>query len=230
MDKNQLIYKVLNLVNENKEDVSIPKGEIISILKFLESENLIRLKSTKIYINQDKDDIYSIENSDITMGGLNYLNDNSEMAKVVNVSNFDYVLLSIWEEYTSNNDTDYENINQTKLGLEVEEYIKILKRLENENYINGIEFSGRGNYCVPWLEKIVITEKGLKYINRIGNEEDNKLTNDEIDRKRPIRNFIKDLLNQLRSDTIKWLAGIIGTIIFLLVGSKIIDWVKEFIK
>lgn len=84
------------------------------------------------------------------------------------ISNFDYVLLTIWEEYNKNQKTIDENINQGVFGIETYEYINILKELQEQRLVTGIKITG--NNMVAFLDGIRITNKGLEYIAQIGQE------------------------------------------------------------
>ena len=88
------------------------------------------------------------------------------------ISNFDYVLLTIWEEYNKNPKTIDQNINQGIFGIETVEYISILKELQEQNFVAGITIAG--NNMVAFLDGIRITKNGLEHIAQIGQEKNVK--------------------------------------------------------
>ncbi|HDO9489759.1 YjcQ family protein [Clostridium sp.] len=115
------------------------------------------------------------------------------------ISNFDYVLLSIFEEYTKDKYTEYERINQRELELETEEFIRILKELDNEGYISGLKFNGRGNFGVPWVDRIVLTDKGLLYISNIGKENHgNEIGYERTEKNTKISSLLKLAYDELK--------------------------------
>ncbi|MGG7215265.1 hypothetical protein ACQPUY_16925 [Clostridium nigeriense] len=115
------------------------------------------------------------------------------------ISNFDYVLLSIWEEYTKDKYTDYNRINQRELGLDTEEFIKILKELDEQRYITGLKFSGRGNFCVPWVDRMVLTDKALVYISNIGKENyENEIGYERTEKNIKISSLLKLAYDELK--------------------------------
>lgn len=84
MDKLKLYYMVLECVSKYEESTDISEKEICTIIKHLENEGLVALKRKKKYVTEDKNDLYVINNADITMKGLEYLKENSTLSKVYN--------------------------------------------------------------------------------------------------------------------------------------------------
>lgn len=88
MDKLKAIYNILNSLEKNNQEYleqKLTKEEIIQIIKIMKREDLVTLKRTKIYINEDKNDLYKYENIEITMKGLQYRKENSVFNKVMKV-------------------------------------------------------------------------------------------------------------------------------------------------
>lgn len=88
MDKLKAIYNILNSLEKNNQEYleqKLTKEETIQIIKIMKREDLVTLKRTKIYINEEKDDLYKYENIEITMKGLQYRKENSMFNKVMKV-------------------------------------------------------------------------------------------------------------------------------------------------
>jgi hypothetical protein len=84
MNKLKAIYVILNSLEGNKQielDQELNKEEAIQVIKMMVKEELVTLKTTKLYVNGKPDDLYKYDNIEITMKGLQYRKDNSKTAK-----------------------------------------------------------------------------------------------------------------------------------------------------
>ena len=113
------------------------------------------------------------------------------------ISNFDYVLLSIWEEYIEHPDEVDKKINSKNLNIDTKEYNNILKELDEKGFVNGITFTGNKNHTITWLDNIQLTDQALEYIAKIGKENKEKSEN-EIRYEKTTKNIdIKRLLKKV---------------------------------
>ena len=113
------------------------------------------------------------------------------------ISNFDYVLLSIWEEYIEHPDEVDKKINSKNLNIDTKEYNNILKELDEKGFVNGITFTGNKNHTITWLDNIQLTDQALEYIAKIGKENKEKSEN-EIGYEKTTKNIdIKRLLKKV---------------------------------
>ena len=113
------------------------------------------------------------------------------------ISNFDYVLLSIWEEYIEHPDEVDKKIKSKNLNIDTKEYNNILKELDEKGFVNGITFAGNKNHIITWLDNIQLTDQALEYIAEIGKENKEKSEN-EIGYEKTTQNIdIKRLLKKV---------------------------------
>lgn len=113
------------------------------------------------------------------------------------ISNFDYVLLSIWEEYIEHPDEVDKKIKSKNLNIDTKEYNNILKELDEKGFVNGITFAGNKNHTITWLDNIQLTDQALEYIAEIGKENKEKSEN-EIGYEKTTKNIdIKRLLKKV---------------------------------
>ncbi|WP_027640122.1 YjcQ family protein [Clostridium cadaveris] len=75
------------------------------------------------------------------------------------------VLIAIYKEYQEDVPKMEENINASKLGINVEAFMVALDKLTNEELIRGVRFSRNGSKIfVAILDNMMITSKGIDYV------------------------------------------------------------------
>lgn len=86
MDRLKAIYTILVSLKDGEqiEDYQkLSKEEMIQTIKTMVNEGLVTLIKRKYYIDRSPDDVYRYNNIEITMKGLQYINDNSKLAKTI---------------------------------------------------------------------------------------------------------------------------------------------------
>jgi hypothetical protein len=86
MDKLKTIYIILSNLEDGKHfeaSKDLTEEEIRQAIKIMVNDELVTLRTTKLYVNQEPDEIYDYDNLEITMKGLQYRKENSKISKTI---------------------------------------------------------------------------------------------------------------------------------------------------